>query len=287
MTLEAEKVGDFLLLIAHLKPVFAEAVKRYKINYVYHKDCTGASPKYIGDSLFDDIKGSILGRSSYVCNDKPTQINAATDTFTIKLWYFDVDDEEGHMDEPFIGTHTDVDFYMQPFYFVMTDNWKGKYGKFKIPFRGKYLNPVTVPFVYRFTSGTYESNFFSAALAYGWVFGRTKYFKASDIAPRDHYIALGFIAGLGNVTFTSNDSLKSPQSTVGILYGGHVALSMNNIQLIIAGGLETALQGKGMNTRDWANQNKPWIGIGIGFSVFNLLIPNGSGAAAKPPGGGS
>ena len=237
-----------------------------------------SNPAFTGRKLRSTVYGYILGRSSYTPGAPANSWQSNADTFTIKLYYFKHDP----LDFAVIGNERSGNFYLQPMYFVGTGKYEEGYGPcFTVPFRGQDLTPITIPFVYRFNSGTFETNFFNVGLAYGKVFGRTKYFKESAINPRDFYFAVGGLIGLGPVQFAANDSAKTSESTIGILYGVHVTISMNNIQLLFAGGLESALQGKAMNTNDWLNQNKPWIGFGIGLSFFNILIPNGGAGASS------
>jgi hypothetical protein len=159
-----------------------------------------------------------------------------------------------------------------------------RFQTFNVLFSTKYLIPISVPILYNFKTKSWLSSFLNAGMAYGWALGRTKFYRDGLQPSRNFYIGGGLIGGISAVTISAStvdnaalkDSLGSSTSTLpGFYYGFHIGVSFNSIQIIASGSWETAI---GNNATQWSYQNHFSFGIGIGLSLFNLLVPQSASA---------
>jgi len=189
------------------------------------------------------------------------------------------------------------------------DRYKKPYAHYKrpifnIPFNTRYFIPITTPVSYLFgnrkNAHRWQSNFLTAGMAYGWGHGRTKFFKNDQYQPKNFYIGTGFLASISAAMINKSDFSANPKnpgdtseykaaitrltSNTGTTYtapqiqfGIHVGESFGSIQLIQAAGLGWVL---GYPAQYWNYQGKPWIGFGIGLSLFNFAVPTAPGGGA-------
>jgi hypothetical protein len=173
------------------------------------------------------------------------------------------------------------------FYFVPHWHNQGvgpRFQTFNLMFSTKYLIPVSIPLVYNFKAKATLANFLNAGMAYGWGLGRTKFYRDAIQSSRNFYIGAGFLGGVSTATIsasTVNDStlkasLGSASSTLPeVYYGCHIGISFSSVQLIVSGSWQTAI---GDHAAQWSYQNHFSLGIGVGLSLFNLLVPNSASA---------
>ena len=156
-----------------------------------------------------------------------------------------------------------------------------KFQTFNLTFRTRYFIPVSIPLIWETSSGQYVSSFLNAGMAYGWAFGRSKFYKDNIQNTRNAVIGFGPIAGISALTITNSNISPSPNpkdTTVNntnpmFYWGGHCAITLlNSVSIILTGGFQNGL-GKGY-VKDWLYNGKPFIGIGIGLSLFNISIPS-------------
>jgi hypothetical protein len=163
-----------------------------------------------------------------------------------------------------------------------------RHQSFNMLFKSVYLVPATVPIVYTTGTQQWQANFLSAGMAGGWAYGRTKFYRDNIMPPRNFYFGIGGVAGVNTVTLNAqsvsdtsilNKINKSSGVTYpGVYLGGHIAFSFNSIQLMFVLGREWAF---GKYHAAWENQGKLFLGLGIGLSIFNLVVPS---AAPNPVG---
>jgi hypothetical protein len=174
------------------------------------------------------------------------------------------------------------------FYFV--PHWRNhgvgpRFQTFNLLFSTKYFIPVSIPLVYNFKAKSYLANFLNAGMAYGWGLGRTKFYRDAIQTSRNFYIGGGFLGGISTATIsaqTVNDSALKVQFAGGasstlpeVYYGFHMGISFSSVQFIVSGTWQTAI---GDHAAQWSYQNHFSLGIGIGLSLFNLVVPNSASA---------
>jgi len=179
--------------------------------------------------------------------------------------------------------------YQDTFYVVIPNNFNtqpsknSNYNKFNLVFNGKYLIPISIPFQdigFSFRKAiNLQSNFLNAGMAYGWAHGKTTFFKNDQIAPKNFYMGTGFVAALASATDNTNNKIMVPAFITGV----HIGVAISSVQILAAGGYGFAVQN--VNTA-WGKSGAPWVGFGVGLSLFNVAIPSvssggGGGAAGK------
>jgi hypothetical protein len=138
-------------------------------------------------------------------------------------------------------------------------------------FRAFHITPVNVPFVYRVGgTKTVEPSFISAGATIGYVWGRD-ITGAGGAITKSRFMGGGVIVGLANVAYNSqnNDAVGLPTgiNNISAYYGVYSVISVYTIQLIPAVGFQTAM---GPYADNWKNQNKFWIGLGFGISLYKI-----------------
>jgi hypothetical protein len=187
-------------------------------------------------------------------------------------------DEANHIDHP-----------ADTFYAVLP--WRNhgvgpRFQTFNLLFFTKYLIPITVPIAYCFGAKSWQTSFLNAGMAYGYAIGRTKFYRDGLQASRNFYWGAGLLAGVSSVTL--NAASVNPKNTAavtavgtsgytlpGTYVGGHVGFSFNSLQIMVSGTVAWAL---GSYSSAWNYQHKFSLGLGIGLSSFNLLVPNSASA---------
>jgi hypothetical protein len=150
---------------------------------------------------------------------------------------------------------------------------------YNVLFRTIYLVPASIPLVYTTGSAQWQANFLNAGMAFGWGYGRTKFYKDNLMPPRNFYFGFGAVLGVSSITIDSQNVTKSLQPIIGkssltypAVYGGvHIAFSFNSVQLMGVVGSEIVLS---KYHSSWQNEGKLLYGIGIGLSIFNLAVPS-------------
>lgn len=208
-----------------------------------------------------------------------TGMNQTTDTLTVKLWYrhrF-----AGRMADS-LRKHLGIDSafekdYKFPVSYVPGGAWR----KFILPFRTRYFIPVNLPIVRDFNYGksstsAWQANFLNAGMAYGWAIGRTKFFKYNQLSPRNEYAGIGPLFNIQSATSSAGSQTPpTAPSFAKVLLGGHIGIGFGSIQFILAGGYYYNIS----SSSGFQLQPKPWIGGGIGLSMFNFSVPAFTGGA--------
>jgi hypothetical protein len=162
-----------------------------------------------------------------------------------------------------------------------------RFQSFNLLFFTKYLIPITVPINYCFGAKSWQTSFLNAGMAYGWAIGRTKFYRDGLQASRNFYWGGGVLGGVSSVTL--NAASVNPKNTAavtavgtgsgytlpGTYVGGHLGFSFNSLQIMVSGTVAWAL---GSYSSAWIYQHKFSLGLAIGLSSFNLLVPNSASA---------
>jgi hypothetical protein len=157
-----------------------------------------------------------------------------------------------------------------------------RFQTFNLLFGTKYLIAVSAPIGYTFAAKAWQSNFVNAGVAYGWGKGRTKFYRDNLQTARNFYWGAGFIAGVSSISISSSTvdtafskSVPSSYNLPGVYTGVHIGASFNSVQLMLTGAFQWAI---GKNSGHWLYQGKFTLGVAIGLSGFNLLVPNSASA---------
>jgi hypothetical protein len=135
----------------------------------------------------------------------------------------------------------------------------------KVPFSGWIFGIGTTPFRFRPKTKSFSSAVSSQIginISYGKYIG---YSRVSESAITNYGLIIGPFAGITEVrleksTVTDPDSWIEDRTNAAMTYGLNIALTRNNLGIVISLGYDHNF---GSNSKDWAYQNKPWIGIGV------------------------
>ncbi len=153
--------------------------------------------------------------------------------------------------------------------------------KLRLPFIDGTVSVFTIPFKYRFKQPNVSEEFSSASLNInvlaGVSFGRTTfmYRENVDCKTNNSKFTVGIFGGSSIVELTSSNTSAADEPlaegvkiTKGLAsIGLGAAYSFNKISLGGFLGWDYAI---GNDSEKWNYNKKPWIGIAIGYSLFNL-----------------
>jgi hypothetical protein len=201
-----------------------------------------------------------------------TSTSKQTDSISFKVWYRKRKRTWRPLNEP--------NGYDEDFTFVVPyDSTTGWYRKFVLPFRTRYLVPVNIPFLYDENVKGFTSTFLNAGLAYGWAWGRTKFYKYNQLQSRNTYVGAGPFFNLSSTSGSASSSSKLDPNSVGkLMVGFHVGFNLASIQFLAAAGKYADFDNNGSLV--WRARNV--FGLGIGLSLFNFSVPS----TTSPGGGG-
>ncbi|SEO11378.1 hypothetical protein SAMN05192574_105353 [Mucilaginibacter gossypiicola] len=94
---------------------------------------------------------------------------------------------------------------------------------------------------------------------------------SGENSPISHYIQAGFSFGLIPVTPQSTQDIRTTDGTVGAITPtiGYT-FEVNKAQVSVTGGIDYLT---GPENKTWVYRGRPWIGLGIGFSLVSLSSP--------------
>lgn len=151
-----------------------------------------------------------------------------------------------------------------------------------LPFREITFTSLTIPLKYRFSNNStgLKEDFSSAInlnLFFGYSYGNTRFERREKVDNRTKTWKLtsGIIFGTSTVKLDkANTSLSdSPLGADESITKGLVSLglgttySLNNINIGVFYGWDYSI---GENSEKWNYNKKPWLGLGIGYSLFKL-----------------
>jgi len=135
----------------------------------------------------------------------------------------------------------------------------------KVPFSGWIFGIGTTPFRFRPKTKSFPSAV-SSQIGINATYGKyVGYSRVSESAIINYGLIVGPFAGITEVrleksTVINPDRWIEDRTNSAFTYGLNIALTRNNLGIVISLGLDHNL---GSNSKDWAYQNKPWIGIGV------------------------
>lgn len=153
--------------------------------------------------------------------------------------------------------------------------------KLKLPFFEGTVSIFTIPFKYRFKQPKVSEEFSSASLNLnvlaGISFGRTTFMYRDkvDCKTNNSKVTIGFFLGSSMVELNKSNTSAAEEPlmddvtiTKGLAsIGIGAAYSFNKISVGGFLGWDYAI---GNDSEKWNYNKKPWIGIAIGYSLFNL-----------------
>lgn len=182
------------------------------------------------------------------------------DILYMHFWYFTKGDKDYHYvdskanDKGFLFTIPwTSEYHLWPF------NWTGTY-HYVIPFTFHCFTATNIPVKYDLNTGLFDPSLLNFSLVYFWCRGRRKFFKNTDIQPRDEYWGFGPYLGFFQ---TQNDNTVSQFA---ITYGGSWIYGDAGLNVIYSLGLANGL------TK--SSHGQFYTGIGLGF---NLVSNGGTG----------
>jgi hypothetical protein len=135
----------------------------------------------------------------------------------------------------------------------------------KVPFSGWIFGIGTTPFRFRPKTKSFPSAV-SSQIGINATYGKyVGYSMVSQSAITNYGLIIGPFAGITEVrleksTVIDPDSWIEDRTNSAFTYGLNIALTRNNLGIVLSLGFDHNL---GSNSKDWAYQNKPWIGIGV------------------------
>lgn len=149
-----------------------------------------------------------------------------------------------------------------------------------LSFREITVTAITIPVKYRFSNSDFPEDFstgFNANIFAGVSFGRTSFWyrKKVDNKTNMYKITLGAFLGASSVELNSKNTSASiapltvdekyTKGLASIGFGG--TYSYNKINLGLFYGWDYAV---GADSQKWNYNHKPWLGLAIGYSLFNF-----------------
>jgi len=194
--------------------------------------------------LINDIP-TLKGHYLYGLIDRRTD-----DTLFIHFWYINPAKDPVQLkgSKTYINSaYNDTTFA----YYIGDDNWR----KFDVPFNFWMLTATAIPYAIDLKTGKTNANILDVNLACFYVTGRTRFYKNTDIDPRNIYFGIGPFIGLKPVA-DDTDASKAFSFT----YGASGLFSIHGVNIVASFGLEKL-------------HTNPYVGLGIGFSLVNLFDP--------------
>jgi len=143
------------------------------------------------------------------------------------------------------------------------------------------ISAFTIPIKYRFKQSNISEEFSTAALNanlfIGFSVGKTSFFYREKVGSitNNHKLTLGVFLGSSTVELNKNNTsaaeiplsedVKITKGLASIGFG--LAYSYNKINIGGFVGWDYAI---GLDSEKWNYNKQPWIGIAIGYSLFNL-----------------
>lgn len=183
------------------------------------------------------------------------------DTLFIKFWDITGKNDSWKGNAKYINSTDNGEDYM---YVIDSTGWKsrkrgGRY--FDLPFRFQQFTATSLPFRVLTKTGTLESDFLNANVAYLLFGGRTRIYKSEFVNPRNRYWGGGIYAGLSSI-----DNTETSKKEFGLNYGANIVFAFQNLNLIAAYGFQN-----GFKTA--TKEIQPYIGFGIGFKLVETFTP--------------
>lgn len=204
------------------------------------------------------------------------------DTLFITLWHFEHDTKMDRL-FPGIADHLYA-LAIQPWQRDSSiSSWrhtKSRYrGMYALPkwypvkFKHLYLGATTVPFRVKVWDGSVDKDFLNANVSFGYLWGKTRFYKYADIRPRNFSFGLGAFLGLVEI----NDSISNKER-LGFSWGMNLMANVyNNLSILIALGANTNFgtkYNKEASNPDgsinWKGFIQPYIGIGFGYGLYSV-----------------
>jgi len=143
------------------------------------------------------------------------------------------------------------------------------------------VSALTLPIKYRFKGKDGLKEDFSASIngniLFGYSIGRTSFFYQEKVGNKSNTLKLtgGLLLGASTVTLNSSNTSKAAVPVVedveivkGLATIGYgVSFSYNKINLGVFSGYDYAI---GEEASKWNYNKKPWLGIAVGYSLFNF-----------------
>lgn len=142
----------------------------------------------------------------------------------------------------------------------------------KIDFRHWSLSALAVPLKVRFGDGRqqYVSGANLGALL-GHTWGKTNFLHRKGVGNQQFDTKLTFGGFLGadklEYSFNSPDDKEVKVQTASLSTGVGLVFSYEGFTFGLTGGVDFAL---GENSSQWTYQGRPWLGAGIGYSLFKF-----------------
>jgi hypothetical protein len=136
----------------------------------------------------------------------------------------------------------------------------------KVPFSGWIFGIGTTPFRFRPETKSFSSTV-SSQIGINATYGKyVGYSRVSESAITNYGLIIGPFAGITEVRLEKGTVVENPDTWVAdrtnaaFTYGLNIALTRNNLGVVFSFGFDHNF---GTDSKDWAYQNKPWIGIGV------------------------
>ncbi|ANI90235.1 hypothetical protein A9P82_13610 [Arachidicoccus ginsenosidimutans] len=160
-------------------------------------------------------------------------------------------------------------------YIIQKSDWVNGIS-FTIPFSSWAFTPLNIPFRYRLEKNSdLEAQFLNTGVNFLKIWGKAKYFKKTQINPREHYWGTGVFLAFSQQALDSantNGKVMTKDNIAAISYGINGIYSINHLGFTLALGFDNAI---GANAKYWTENNgkhglKPWIGFGVALGLTAL-----------------
>lgn len=192
--------------------------------------------------LINDVK-NIKKHYLYGLIDRRTD-----DTLFIHFWTIDPANDPLKTKPAYVNSDNNGD----TFAYYIGDDWR----TLTVPFNYFMLTATAIPYRIDLKTGKTNADILDLNVACFYVLGRTKFFKNTDIDPRNTYFGIGPFVGLLPIP-SDTEAAKAFSFT----WGASGLYSLHGINFVASFGLE----------KIHAN---PYIGFGIGFNLVNLFDPS-------------
>ncbi|GAB1309169.1 hypothetical protein KH5_18520 [Urechidicola sp. KH5] len=150
----------------------------------------------------------------------------------------------------------------------------------RLKFQEGIVTALTIPLKYRFKDkeNNIEEDFstsFNVSLFAGYSWGTTSFFHRKKVGNKSNTwkFTLGAIIGTSTVTLDKSNTASNPLNDDESYTKGLISLGIgttyvfNKINLGVFYGYDYAI---GNYSERWDYNKKPWLGLGIGYSIFSL-----------------
>jgi|GEM_PF-4868007 hypothetical protein len=122
---------------------------------------------------------------------------------------------------------------------------------------------MTYPIIYRPSSG----NFLTTNSNLGGIFGASRKIGKAKQWNFGAYLGIGVTSQ--NIDSTSTDGkIKKASTAASITESFNIVFAYSRFQIVVGVGLDQLCGETSLQNNSWIYKDKPWVGIGVGFSIF-------------------